>query len=83
MRHRALVAYCDLMKTPTKERLGGPNFIRLPDGTLVTLQLSPKVQNLDQLKPGDHVLAKYFEASLVHVKKSPDAPVAEAAVEAS
>jgi hypothetical protein len=39
--------------------------LRLPDQSLVTLKAGPEVQNLDQLKPGDHVLAKYIEAAAV------------------
>jgi hypothetical protein len=77
-----VVVTADTLATiETVDRQARQVLVRLPDDTLVTLQLSPQVHNLDQLKPGDHVLAKYFEASLVHVKKSPDAPVAEAAVE--
>lgn len=77
-----VVVTADTLATiETVDRQARQVLVRLPDDTLVTLQLSPQVHNLDQLKPGDHVLAKYFEASLVHVKKSPDAPVAKAAVE--
>lgn len=41
--------------------------LRLPDQSLVTLNAGPELQNLDQLKPGDHVLAKYIEAAAVRL----------------
>lgn len=54
--------------------------VKLPDSTLVTLQVGPQVKNLDQLKPGDHVLAKYVEAKVVHLKKSAEKPTPVAKV---
>lgn len=41
--------------------------LRLPDHSLVTLNARPGVQDLDQLKPGDQVLAKYIEAAAVRL----------------
>lgn len=41
--------------------------LRLPDQSLVTLNAGPELRNLDQLKPGDHVLAKYIEAAAVRL----------------
>jgi hypothetical protein len=41
--------------------------LRLPDQSLVTLNVGPEVANLNQLKPGDHVVAKYIEAAAVRL----------------
>jgi hypothetical protein len=41
--------------------------LRLPDQSLVTLNAGPELRNLDQLKPGDQVLAKYIEAAAVRL----------------
>ena len=41
--------------------------LRLPDQSLVTLNAGPEVQNLEQLKPGDQVLASYIEAAAVRL----------------
>ncbi len=41
--------------------------LRLPDNSLVTLSVGPEVKNLDQLRPGDHVMARYIEAEAVHL----------------
>jgi hypothetical protein len=56
--------------------------LRLPDQSLVTLNAGPGLRNPDQLKPGDHVLAKYIEAAVVRLtnpKSDNGAPVSAAA----
>jgi hypothetical protein len=51
----------------TVDRQARQVLLRLPDQSLVTLNAGPGLQNLDQLKPGDHVLAKYIEAAAVRL----------------
>jgi hypothetical protein len=51
----------------TVDRQARQVLLRLPDQSLVTLDAGPELQNLDQLKPGDHVLAKYIEAAAVRL----------------
>ncbi len=43
--------------------------LRLPDDTLVTLKVGSNV-NLAQLKPGDHITAKYTVARLIGVNEA-------------
>jgi hypothetical protein len=43
--------------------------LRLPDESLVTLNVGPETENLDRFKPGDHVVAKYIEAAAVRIAK--------------
>ncbi len=47
--------------------------LRLPDDTLVTLKVGPEVKNLAQIKPGDHITAKYVEAKLLGVNQTASA----------
>jgi hypothetical protein len=47
--------------------------LRLPDDTLVTLKVGSRVKNLAQLKPGDHITAKYVEARLLGVNETASA----------
>jgi hypothetical protein len=44
--------------------------LRLPDSSLVTLNAGPQLKNLDQFKPGDHVMVRYIEAAAVDLTKS-------------
>jgi hypothetical protein len=41
--------------------------LRLPDDSLVTLTVGPDVRNVAQLKPGDHVRARYIEAAVARL----------------
>ena len=50
----------------TVDRQSRQVLLRLPDQSLVTLNAGPGL-NLGQLKPGDHVLAKYIEAAAVRL----------------
>jgi hypothetical protein len=40
-----------------------------PEGNVFDIKVGPEVRNLAQVKPGDIVVAKYFEAVAVEVKK--------------
>lgn len=40
-----------------------------PEGNVFDVKVGPEVRNLPQVKPGDIVVAKYFEAVAVEVKK--------------
>lgn len=65
----------------TVDRQSRQVLLRLPDQSLVTLTAGPGLRNLDQLKPGDHVLAKYIEAAAVRLtnpKGDNGAPVSAA-----
>lgn len=45
--------------------------LRLPDETLVTLKVNPRAVNLADLKPGDHVTARYVAARLIRINGTP------------
>jgi hypothetical protein len=44
--------------------------LRLPDNTLLTLKVGPQVNDLSQLKPGDHVQTEYVEARLLGINRT-------------
>ncbi len=41
-----------------------------PEGKVVTIKVDPEIQNLEKLKVGDEVVAKYYEALAWEVKKA-------------
>ena len=41
-----------------------------PEGKVVTIKVDPAIQNLEQLKVGDEVVAKYYEALAWEVKRA-------------
>ena len=43
--------------------------VRGPKGKVVELKVGDQVQNLAQVKPGDQVVAKYYESVAIEVKK--------------
>lgn len=43
--------------------------VRGPKGKVVELKVGDQVQNLAQVKPGDRVVAKYYESVAIEVKK--------------
>ena len=47
--------------------------LRLPDDTLVTLKVGPEVRSVTQIKPGDHITAKYVEARLLAANETASA----------
>lgn len=57
--------------------------LRAEDGETLTVQVSPDVQNLDQVKAGDRVVVRYYEALAAELRKrggsgETEAPVVEA-----
>lgn len=46
--------------------------LRTPDGEKLTLQVSPNVQNLAQVKPGDRVVVRYYEALVAELRNRGD-----------
>jgi Cu/Ag efflux protein CusF len=54
--------------------------LHLPEDALLTLTVPPDVNSIDQLKPGDHVAVKYFDATLIHLVKSTAASTAKPAL---
>jgi len=53
--------------------------VETPAGTLVTINVPPQSQNLDQVHPGSRFLVRYLQAVAVFVSKSAEAPSAEEA----
>jgi hypothetical protein len=47
-----------------------------PRGKTVTLKVGPEVKNLDQVKPGDQLVVRYFESIALFVRKSGEPPAA-------
>jgi hypothetical protein len=54
--------------------------VKNPAGEIVTVQVSPAVRNLGQVKVGDQVTVKYYQALGAEIMKA-DAPSGEAAIE--
>jgi hypothetical protein len=54
--------------------------LHLPEDALLTLTVPPDVKFIDQLKPGDHVAVKYFDATLIHLVKTNAASTAKPAL---
>jgi Cu/Ag efflux protein CusF len=50
--------------------------LHLPGNTLLTLTVPPGVASIDQLKPGDQVAVKYYDATVIHIAKT-NAPSTE------
>jgi hypothetical protein len=50
-----------------------------PRGNVVTLKVSPEAKNFRQIKTGDKVTAKYYEATAIYVRKPNEPPFAEGA----
>ena len=50
-----------------------------PRGNVVTLKVGPDVKNFKQVKTGDKVTAKYYEATAIYVRKPNEPPFAESA----
>jgi hypothetical protein len=50
--------------------------LKRPDGTKVTVKVPDTVRNLDQVKPGDTVNAKYTQSVAVSIRKSDEPPTA-------
>jgi hypothetical protein len=44
--------------------------LHLPDNTLVTVSVPPDVTSIDELKPGDHVAARYYDATVIHLART-------------
>ena len=44
--------------------------LKVPEGKVVTIKVEPSIPNLEQLKVGDEVVAKYYEALAWDVKKA-------------
>ena len=53
--------------------------LRLPENALLTLTVPPEVTSVDNLKPGDHVAVKYYDAIVIHLAKTGAAPTARSA----
>ncbi len=47
-----------------------------PRGKTVTLKAGPEVKNLDQIKPGDELIVRYFESVGLFIRKSDTPPAA-------
>ena len=47
-----------------------------PRGKTVTLRVGPEVKNLDQVKPGDEIVVRYFESVALFVRKGGTRPAA-------
>jgi hypothetical protein len=54
--------------------------LHLPEDALLTLTVPPDVNSIDQLKPGDHVAVKYFDATVIHLVKTTAASTAKPAL---
>lgn len=50
--------------------------LKRADGSKVTMKVPDTVRNLDQIKPGDTVRAKYTESVAVGIRKSDEPPTA-------
>jgi hypothetical protein len=50
-----------------------------PRGNVVTLKVSPEAKNFKQIKTGDKVTAKYYQATAIYVRKPNEPPFAEGA----
>lgn len=48
-----------------------------PRGNVVTVKVGPEAKNFNQVKPGDHVTAKYYRATAIMVRKPDEPPFAE------
>jgi hypothetical protein len=47
-----------------------------PRGKTLTLKVGPDVKDLDQVKPGDQLVVRYFESLVLFVRKGGEPPVA-------
>ena len=43
--------------------------LRAANGRAATVEVSPEVRNLDQVKPGDNVVVRYYQALAAQLKK--------------
>jgi hypothetical protein len=50
-----------------------------PRGNVVRLKVSPEAKNFKQIKTGDKVTAKYYDATAIYVRKPNEPPFAEGA----
>ena len=50
-----------------------------PRGNIVVFKVGPEVENFNQIKPGDRVTTKYYEATAIYVRKPDEPPLAEEA----
>ena len=50
-----------------------------PGGNVLVTKAGPEVRNFKQIKTGDKVTAKYYEATAIYVRKSDEPPSAEQA----
>jgi hypothetical protein len=48
-----------------------------PKGNVVRLKVGPEAKNFDQVKVGDKVRARYYDATAIYVRKPTDPPFAE------
>ena len=48
-----------------------------PRGNVVAVKVGPEVKNFKQIKIGDRVTTKYYEATAIYVRKSNEPPFAE------
>jgi hypothetical protein len=48
-----------------------------PKGNLVTLKVGPEAKNFNQVKTGDRVRARYYDATAIYVRKPNEPPFAE------
>jgi hypothetical protein len=48
-----------------------------PKGKVVTLKVGPEAKNFNQVKVGDKVRARYYDATAIYVRKPTDPPFAE------
>lgn len=49
-----------------------------PRGNTVTMKVGPEVKNLDQVKPGDELVVRYYDSVALFVRKSTEPPAAAA-----
>lgn len=47
-----------------------------PRGKTLTLKVGPEVKDLDQVKPGDQLIVRYFESLALFVRKGGEPPTA-------
>ncbi|MCC7490290.1 MAG: hypothetical protein IT485_11660 [Gammaproteobacteria bacterium] len=57
--------------------------LKADNGEVVTIEVGDQVRNLPQLKVGDHVVARYYEAigARISTAKTPDSPTIDLAAE--
>jgi starvation-inducible outer membrane lipoprotein len=51
--------------------------VKGPKGNVVTLKVGPEAKNFNQIKAGDRVRARYYDATAIYVRKPNEPPFAE------